>query len=329
MPTTTVSIRDVAKHAGVSIATVSHVVNNTRFVKEETKNVVLKSIQELNYSPNAAARSFKTGKRNLIAFIVPDLSNPFFTTLIEEAETVIAKEEFHLLVVNTKETPERELTNLRFLSNGVVDGFLLASTLENFTEMKGLIPNHMPTVLVDRVPAGAPYDSVMVANYQAVYNSVLYLIQKGHTKIGYITGLPRITTTIERLDAYRDAMEANKLPCEDLICFGTSMSALVAENLDILLAQGCSALIVSNNIMSIQTMMLLEQRGFRVPQDVELVGYLDSNQPQYGTQHMSLIRQPVTDLGRAAGQRLLERLKNPEMPLRETLLHADFIPLNS
>lgn len=323
-----ISICDVAKHAGVSIATVSHVINNTRSVKEETRNLVLNSIQELNYSPNAAARSFKTGKRNLIAFIVPDISNPFFATLIEEVEMVIAKEALHLLVVNTKETKEREITNLRFLANGGVDGFLLASTFDNYAEMEDVIPKHIPVVLVDRRPAGAPYDSVIVANYQAVYSSVEYLIRKGHTRIGYITGLPRITTTAERLEAYQDAMEANNLSTEGFIRTGTSMSALVSENLDILLAQDCSALIVSNNMMAIQAMMLLDQRGIRVPQDIELIGYMDSAQPQYGTQYMSLIRQPVVDMGRTAGQRLIERLKNPDIPLRETLLRADFIPVH-
>lgn len=322
-----ISICDVAKHAGVSIATVSHVINNTRSVKEETRNLVLNSIQELNYSPNTAARSFKTGKRNLIAFIVPDISNPFFATLIEEVEMVIAKEALHLLVVNTKETKEREITNLRFLANGGVDGFLLASTFDNYAEMEDVIPKHIPVVLVDRRPAGAPYDSVIVANYQAVYSSVEYLIRKGHTRIGYITGLPRITTTAERLEAYQDAMEANNLSTEGFIRTGTSMSALVSENLDILLAQDCSALIVSNNMMAIQAMMLLDQKGIRVPQDIELIGYMDSAQPQYGTQYMSLIRQPVVDMGRTAGQRLIERLKNPDIPLRETLLRADFIPV--
>ena len=321
-----ISICDVAKHAGVSIATVSHVINNTRSVKEETRNLVLNSIQELNYSPNTAARSFKTGKRNLIAFIVPDISNPFFATLIEEVEMVIAKEALHLLVVNTKETKEREITNLRFLANGGVDGFLLASTFDNYAEMEDVIPKHIPVVLVDRRPAGAPYDSVIVANYQAVYSSVEYLIRKGHTRIGYITGLPRITTTAERLEAYQDAMEANNLSTEGFIRTGTSMSALVSENLDILLAQDCSALIVSNNMMAIQAMMLLDQRGIRVPQDIELIGYMDSAQPQYGTQYMSLIRQPVVDMGRTAGQRLIERLKNPDIPLvvRIGNMHKDF-----
>lgn len=322
------SIRDVARHAGVSIATVSHVINNTRFVREETRALVQKSIDELHYSPDATARSFKTGKKNLIAFVVPDISNAFFATLIEEVETVISKEGFRLLVINTKETKEREIDNLRLLSSGLVDGFILASTVGEYSAISGLVPKNIPVILVDRSLPGAPYDSVTVANYQAMYSGVEYLIRRGHKKIGFITGLPRISTTSERLEAYRDAMEKHHLFNESLVCIGTSLSTLVAENLDVLLARGCTALVISNNIMAIEAMMLLNQRGIRAHHDIELIGYKDSEQAQYGFQHMSLIRQPVVDLGRSAGMQLLERLKHPEMPVQKILLQAEFLPVD-
>ena len=319
-----VSIRDVAAHAGVSIATVSNVINNTRFVKEETRNLVLKSIDELHYSPNAAARSFKTGKRNMIAFIVPDISNPFFATLIEEVENVISKEGLSLLVINTKETKNREIESLKRLSSGIVDGFLIASTLENYSEMNGIVPEGLPVVLVDRLLAGAPYDTITVANYQAVSSSVEYLIKRGHKKIGFITGIPRISTTAERLEAYRDTMEKYDLLKDSLICTGTSMTSLVTENLDALLKQGCTALVISNNLMAIEALTILSQRKIR--SEIELVGYKDSEQSQYGLQHMNLICQPVVELGRAAGRQLLERLKNPNMPVQKVLLQAEFQP---
>lgn len=319
-----VSIRDVATHAGVSIATVSNVINNTRFVKEETRNLVLKSIDELHYSPNAAARSFKTGKRNMIAFIVPDISNPFFATLIEEVENVISKEGLSLLVINTKETKNREIESLKRLSSGIVDGFLIASTLENYSEMNEIVPEGLPVVLVDRLLAGAPYDTITVANYQAVSSSVEYLIKRGHKKIGFITGIPRISTTAERLEAYRDTMEKYDLLKDSLICTGTSMTSLVTENLDALLKQGCTALVISNNLMAIEALTILSRRKIR--SEIELVGYKDSEQSQYGLQHMNLICQPVVELGRAAGRQLLERLKNPNMPVQKVLLQAEFQP---
>lgn len=319
-----VSIRDVATHAGVSIATVSNVINNTRFVREETRNLVLKSIEELHYSPNATARSFKTGKRNMIAFIVPDISNPFFATLIEEVENVISRDGLSLLVINTKETKKREIESLKRLSSGIVDGFLVASTLESYEEMYGIVPDGLPVVLVDRTLSGASYDTVTVANYQAVCSGVEYLIKKGHEKIGFITGIPRISTTVERLEAYKDTMEKHHLYSDSLICTGTSMTSLVTDNLNALIKQGCTALVISNNLMAIEALTILSQRGIR--NEIELIGYKDSEQSQYGLQHMSLICQPVVELGRAAGKQLLERLKNPDMPVQKLLLQAEFQP---
>lgn len=321
-----VSIRDVATHAGVSIATVSHVINNTRFVRPETKELVLKSIQELHYSPDATARSFKTGKRNLIAFVVPDISNDFFSSLIEEIENVISKEGYHLIVVNTKETKERELENLRVLSGGIVDGFLLASTMETYEEISKIVPSTMPMVLVDRSLPGCPRDTVTVSNYHAMHSAVEFLIQKGHKKIGYLTGLPRISTTSERLSAYQDAMEKHHLFSKSLIRMGTSMSTCVSENLDSLLEEGCTALVISNNVMAVEAMMLLYVKGLDTPHKVELVGYKDSEQLQYGLHHMHLIRQPVSELGRAAGKQILERLNHPDLPTQKLLLQAEFIP---
>ena len=106
------------------------------------------------------------------------------------------------------------------------------------------------------------------------------------------------------------------------------MSTLVSENLDTLLARGCTALVISNNIMAIEAMMLLNKRGIRPHHDIDLIGYKDSEQAQYGLQHMSLIRQPVVELGRAAGTQLLDRLKHPDMPVQKILLQAEFLPLD-
>lgn len=320
------SIRDVASRAGVSIATVSHVINNTRFVREETRQLVLESIEALGYSPDATARSFKTGRKNLIAFIVPDIANAFFATLIEEVETIISKKNYKLIVINTKETKQREIDNLKVLASGVVDGFIIASTLEAYRDIANLIPQNMPMVFVDRALVGCPHDTITVTNYQAMHAGIEYLIQQGHRQIGYITGLPRISTTTERLDAYKDTMESHSIYSEDLIRIGDSMSKCVTQNLDSLLKLNCTALIVSNNVMAIETMTQLDQKGIKIGRDIELLGYEDSEQVQYGLNRAHLIHQPVVELGRAAGRQILERIEHPELPMQKVILEAKFIP---
>jgi LacI family transcriptional regulator len=321
-----VSIRDVARKAGVSTATVSHVINNTRFVREETRALVLKSIEELHYYPNSTARSFKTKKHNLIAFIVPDISNAYFAALIEAIESVIAQDGYKLLIVNTQQEKDLELENLQALSNGIADGFILASTFSRYDQIEDLVPNNLPIILIDRTLSGAPYDSAVISSRRAMNAGIQYLIQKGHTKIGYLTAEPRISTTKERINAYREAMMQNDLPSESFVGTTLKMNHLTDRDLDFFLCQGCTALTLSNNVLAIETKILLDRRGIKSPQELELLGFRESNQIQYGLDSMNLINQPVDELGRQTGQRLLARLKHPEIPLKHIVLQASFCP---
>ena len=145
-----VTISDVARLAGVSTATVSHTINNTRYVSGDTKEKVYQAIRQLGYTPDASARSFRTGKKKTIGFIVPDISNKFFGTIIESAENYLSAQGYHLIIANTKESMDREETTLRLLTAGLVDGLLVASTMDDFARLDGLIPAGFPVVLVDR-----------------------------------------------------------------------------------------------------------------------------------------------------------------------------------
>ena len=138
------TISDVARLAGVSTATVSHTINSTRYVSGETKEKVYQAIRQLGYTPDASARSFRTGKKKTIGFIVPDISNKFFGTIIESAENYLSAQGYHLIIANTKESMDREETNLRLLTAGLVDGLLVASTMDDFARLDGLIPAGFP-----------------------------------------------------------------------------------------------------------------------------------------------------------------------------------------
>lgn len=318
-------MRDVAVHAGVSIATVSHVLNNTRFVAEETRNRVLESIRILEYTPDVMARSFKTGRRNLIGFIVPDIANEYFATIIETIENVISKQNFKLVIANTKETKQREIENLRVLGNGITDGIIVASTLDSYSEMENIVPCDIPMLFIDRKLPGCPHSTITVSSYEAMYKGVERLIRDGHTRIGYITGLARLSTTGDRLDAYRAAMEAHQVPVDETyIRFGDSLRSNAAQNMNALLEAGCTALVVSNNVMADEVLFHLTERGIRPGIDIALLGYNDSAHLQYNMRNIHYITQPALDLGRTAGQQILELIANPGLPVRNTILQATF-----
>lgn len=324
-----VSMRDVAKRAGVSVATVSHVLNNTRFVSDETRERVMESIRALDYSIDAAARSFKTGKRYIIGFIVPDIANPFFATLIEEVENVLDTAGYKLIVINTKETPERELDNIRALANGSVDGFIVASTLSTAEELESVVPEDMPVVLIDRRLEGFPSDTIVTDNYRAMTKGVEHLIRAGHTRIGFITGIERISTTEERLAGYEKAMAGHNLSTEGLIRKGNSMSDCVAQELPVLLDRECTAIVVGNNVMAAEAMCMLLDRGILPGRGIEILGYKDHEMAQYGLQHMNIIAQPTVAMGRVAGRRMLKRLKDPDAPGEVIVIPSAFIPHRS
>lgn len=321
-----VSIIDVARHAGVSVATVSYVSNNTKQVSPETTKRVEESIKILGYKPNSLARSFKTGKKHLIAFVVPDIANAFFATLIEEIETVLACEGYKLIIQNTKETKKREIDNIDVASNGLVDGFIIASTLEDYHELDKVLPASMPVIFIDRLLPNCPSDTISVNCYDATCEGIVHLISRGQKKIGFITGLARISTTRERLLAYETTMKEYGLYDENLIRIGNSMSHCVNQHLTSLLDYGCTAITIANNVMATEAMIQMLESGILPGRDIELLGFKDSEQAQYGLQHMNLICQPTAELGRLAGERILERLAESSIPVRHDVLDAQFVP---
>ena len=326
-----VTISDVAKLAGVSTATVSHTINNTRYVSNETKEKVYKAIAELGYTPDASARSFRTGKKRIIGFIVPDIANKFFATMIEAVENYLSAHGYQLIIANTKENMEREETNIRLLTAGLVDGLLIASTMDDFQRFDALIPAGFPVVLVDRTFPVKKYSSICVSNFQPIYRSVCRLAGKGDRRIGIIGGLPRLSTTTERISAYQQAMADCGLPEDpDLIRYGDSMEKSAAGCLEELLDRQCDAIIVCQGLMASETIIYLHQKGIQLAQDIDLVSFVDYDSDVYAlyADQMDTIIQPVEELGEAAGEQILRRVEEPDAPIFEKVLTSAYKPYN-
>lgn len=323
------SIKKVAQLAGVSVATVSHVINDTRFVSEETRAKVLSAIEELQYTPNILARKFKTGSLDTVGFVVPDIANGYFATLIEEVEDVLQSNGFRLIVANTRENPIREIDSLRMLSSGVVDGLLLVSTLNDGREILGALPPAFPVVLVDRRVEEGLFDTVTTNNTQALHDGVSSLIQRGHRRIGFLASIRHLTTTGQRVHAYKATLEEHGLtPHDELICYIESITDSARPSAEKLIDRGCTAIVASNNVLTNQ--LVAESRTHLWQgRDIEILGYRDPTHLDIPYLGNEWIEEPVGEMGRRAAEAMVRRLANPDGEVRAIDLTATFSAVDS
>lgn len=318
------SIKDVARLAGVSVATVSHVINNTRFVSDATRDKVQAAIESLQYSPNILARSFKTGLRDTVGFVVPDIANGYFATLIEEVEDVLQGRGLRLIVSNTRENGARELDSLRMLSSGVVDGMVIASTLDDYGKIAAVLPRDFPVVLIDRALKNAPVDTVTTDNSGAIYEGVSALIGRGHRRIGFLASVRHLSTTAERVLAYRTALADHSLEVDDrLIGYLESITDPVQPFADALIDQGCTAIVASNNVLT-GKFLAASNAGAWPARQVEILGYRDPAHDGYPRDDAQWLEEPIGEMGRLAGEAILRRIADPLAEPVKTVLRASY-----
>jgi LacI family transcriptional regulator len=308
------TVHDVARRAGVSTSTVSHVVNNTRFVSDELRERVLAAMRELDYTPNAAARMLALKRSQTIGLIVSDIRNPFFASVARGVEDVAQEQGYTLVLCNSDESAQRETACLNALETRAVDGVLLASAGVADEHLARLVRAGYPIVLVDRdLPElGAP--AVLLDNEGAAYSAVWHLITRGHRRIAMLSGRAVISTTTERVAGYRRALAEAEIEMDNrLVVSGASTSegGAIAANAVLDLDEPPSAIFSGNNLMSIGALQAIANRGLLVPDDIALVGFDDFPFPWSDAfrPHLTTIAQPTYELGRRAAEILVQQLK--------------------
>ena len=306
------TIADVAREAGVSITTVSHALNGTRFVAEPTKQRVLAAIERLRYEPSSVAQSLKRDKSHAIGLLITDISNPFFTSLVRGVEDVASRAGYSVILCNTDEDPAKELSYLHVLRRKRVDGILLAPTGTRQPYMDALVEAAFPIVCIDRPSPGLPGDAVLVENVAGARAAVEHLIGLGHRRVGVISGLAPVGTSSERLEGYRQALRAHGLPEEPaLVREGNSRLdggyRRMNELLD--LPTPPTAVFTTNNLMTLGALGALQARGVRVPDDMAVVGFDDFEWAIVLRPRLTTVAQPTYEIGETAARLLLERIE--------------------
>ena len=323
-----VKITDVAKASGVSIATVSHVINHTRYVTPETTQKVEQAIRVLGYSPDITARNFKKGRKGLVGMLVPDVSYSRSSLILKQLEEVFAPAKIHLIVSNTKREMRQEIEQLRLLASGLVDGLVIQSSCTDYQQLSPYIPRDFPLVFIDHPLRNCPYPTLVVSSYTALYQGVEDLIRQGHTRIGYIADSVDIAYSIERLDAYRAAVRDYALPIGDsLIAYAHSKTKSAYVCTGELLEKNVTAIAVSNNAVALGTLRYLNVHHLQIGTDLQLLGFSGNAWYGYRTEKIAQVSQPTEEMARMAGQQLLEQIEDPKPQAHTTVLHSTYIPI--
>ncbi|MFD3420373.1 LacI family DNA-binding transcriptional regulator [Streptomyces decoyicus] len=321
------TMTDVARRAGVSVATVSHVLNETRPVRPDTRAAVLGAIDELGYTPNTLARSLVTSRTRSIGLAVSAISNPYFTEILQGVEAGALEAGYSLLLTDPHDDPQHERKVVQLLHERRVDGMIVAPSAEPSAMVEYLARREVPTVFLDRL-VGDDHDQVCAESTGPVRQLVGHLAGLGHTRIGLVAGLPGLSTTTERVEGYREGLRACGLPfAPELLAGGNSEAQGAQDATRRLLAvpRPPTAVITANNAMTIGALRALRELGLEVPRDIALACFDDFSWADLFTPRLTAVAQPSKDIGAAAVRLLLDRLADPDRPPRTVRLPCTFV----
>ncbi|EJL6479096.1 substrate-binding domain-containing protein [Vibrio cholerae] len=327
------TMKDIARLAGVSTSTVSHVINKSRFVSDEIAERVNNAAQQLNYAPSALARSLKMNRTKTIGMLVTTSTNPFFGEVVKGVERSCYHQGYNLILCNTEGDNQRMKASINTLLQKRVDGLLLmCSTLEG--ERLDVFDRYpdIPIVVMDWGPILFASDKIQDNSLQGGYMAAKHLIECGHKEIGCITG-PLIRHQAQmRYEGYKRALaEAGIAINPDWIVESDFECEGGYQAFEKLYQRGKlpSALFVSNDMMAMGVIQAASQRGLRVPDDLSLIGYDDVHIAKFMTPALTTIHQPKYRLGKAAIDTLLYRLENPDTTAQVVQLEPTLVARNS
>ncbi|MCL5986164.1 MAG: LacI family transcriptional regulator [Actinobacteria bacterium] len=307
MPT----IQNVAKLAGVSPITVSRVINNSGYVRRDTRKRVEEAIAELRYVPNALARSLRSKQTNIVALILTDVTNPFWTTVARGVEDVADKKSFSVILCNTDEDVIKEANYINVLLRRQVDGIIIAPARKDGKHLRLLKYQNVPCVIIDRKVQGFESDSVRGDSLDGAYQLIKHLISLGHSRIALIGGPSYVSTAEDRLQGYLKALQEHGLPLEErLILRGEHKQESGYRLTKELLAREPwpTAIFAVNNFIAVGVLQALREAGLSVPDDMALVCFDDIPQASLIYPFLTVVAQPAYEMGTMAAQMLLERL---------------------
>ncbi|WP_143869776.1 LacI family DNA-binding transcriptional regulator [Catenovulum sediminis] len=319
------NIREVAKRAGVSIATVSRAFTNPDKVTKSSLKKVMDAVDEVGYRPNMMARNFRSTKSYAVVVLVPDFANLFFTKVIRAIQETGLKHGYNILLGETRDSKEREADYLKLVETRQADGVIQLSP--HIPEQELLPHPHIHAVAACGA-CDTPYTSVRMDHISAAKSIVNYLISMGHRKIACISGLADNPHSRDRLVGYKQALEEAGIEFNETLIFEgnfTMASGHDAGDYYAQLDEKPSAIFSMNDDMAIGAIKSFKEHGIRVPQDISITGFDDLDFATYTDPALTTIRQPAEEMGKKAMQLLLQILDGKKPAQQEFILKHEFV----
>lgn len=309
-----VTIRDVARASGVSYATVSRVLTGYEFVKETTRNRVMEAAEQLGYVANLSARSLAGGRSRIIGLIVPNLDNGYVGAITQGIDRELARANYDLMLYTSHRQPGKESFYVGTLANGLTDGLLLVAPLVPATYLEALREQNFPYVLIDQADVSENSNVVEATNWQGAYEATRYLNQLGHTRIAFITGSLAVRSAVDRLRGYKAALADCNIPVTEALIIEGDYQQQTGYEVTKSLLQSVdpppTAIFASNDLSAFGAMDAAREHGYRIPDDISIIGFDDVPQASFVYPKLTTVRQPLEQMGHVAVKMLLEHIED-------------------
>ena len=327
-----VTIKDIAKTVGVSTATVSHVINETRFVSEPLRNKVNAVIEELGYQPNRIARSLVMQKTHTIGVIISDILNPFYTAVVRGLEDATSPSGYNVILCNTDEDTDKEISYIKVLLEKRVDGIALATCFRNDEHPLLSRLEQVSVATIVRRMTRLKSDAVFADNIGGAYKAIEHLVSLGHRRISVISGPSGLSSGRERLEGVFKAFAKHGITPNEAWMrtgdFKRESGYILAKSI-LSLKDRPTALFVSNNQMTLGALQAIRELGVKIPKDMSIVGLDDTDWSVLTDPPLTVIYQSPYDMGNDAGKMLLQRIFKKRKRFKTKIIPAELIERES
>jgi DNA-binding LacI/PurR family transcriptional regulator len=324
-PPAVATIKDVAGRAGVSTATVSRVLSGITGVREPLKSQVIDAARMLGYRPNRAARDLRARSSRTIGVLIPDIENPFFTSVIRGIEETLQATGYSLQLANYNEDPDRETTHLETFRAEGVGGLIFAASRTPSPLYQLLSDSGMTMVAVSRAPGRLRVDQVTTANRDGAYTATTHLISRGHRRVAFINGPAELNTARDRQEGYEAALRDSGLPVEErLIVHCDFRQRAGYEAMNRILESGSkpTAVFAASNLLTLGALQAIHEHALDIPGQIAIVGFDDMSWAMSLRPPLTTVAQPAIEVGQTAAQLLLDRLRKPDQPRKQIVLET-------